>query len=103
MPDDLWSKGKCALKVLQYMASGMPAVASPVGMNADLIRDGVNGMGPTTVEAWVKAVTLLAGDPALRARLGAAGRRTVEEGYALSVTAPKMAGILRAAAEGRRP
>ena len=103
MPDDPWSKGKCALKVLQYMASGVPAVASPVGMNADLIRPGVNGMAPGALDEWVKAVALLASDPALRARLGAAGRRTVEEGYALSVTAPRMAQILRAVAEGGRP
>ena len=103
MPDDPWSKGKCALKILQYMASGVPAVASPVGMNADLIRQGENGIAPTTVDEWVKAVSLLASDPGLRARMGAAGLRTVEEGYALSVTAPRMEGILRAVAEGRRP
>ena len=103
MPDDPWSKGKCALKLLQYMASGVPAVASPVGMNADVIRDGENGFSPGTVGGWISALQLLAGDPALRARIGAAGRATVEEGYTLSVTAPRLAGILRAVAAGKRP
>lgn len=100
LPEDPWSKGKCALKLLQYMASGVPAVASPVGMNADVIRDGENGFAPATTEAWIEAIRRLAADPALRARIGAAGRRTVEEGYALAVTAPKLAGILRAVVEG---
>lgn len=98
LPDDPWSKGKCALKLLQYMASGVPAVASPVGMNADVVRHGENGFAPSTVDGWIEAVRALASDPGLRARLGAAGRRTVEEGYALSVTAPRLAVILRDAA-----
>lgn len=103
LPDDPWSKGKCALKLLQYMASGVPAVASPVGMNADVIRDGENGFAPTTVEGWIAAVRTLAADPALRERMGRAGRRTVEEDYALSVMVPRLAAILRAVAAGTRP
>ena len=95
LPDDPWSKGKCALKLLQYMACGVPAVASPVGMNADVLRNGQNGFAPAGMEDWIKTVRTLAADPALRARLGAAGRGTVEEGYALASAAPKMAALLR--------
>ncbi len=102
LPDDPWSKGKCALKLLQYMASGVPAVASPVGMNADVIRHGENGFAPTTVAGWIEAIRALA-DPSLRERMGKAGRKTVAEGYALSVTAPRLAAILRAVAAGTRP
>ncbi len=95
LPDDPWSKGKCGLKLLQYMASGVPAVASPVGMNADVLVDGVNGFSPATVEEWLLAVRQLKDDPELRKRMGAAGRKTVEEGYALSVTAPRLAALLQ--------
>jgi glycosyltransferase involved in cell wall biosynthesis len=103
LPDDPWSKGKCALKLLQYMASGVPAVASPVGMNADVVRHGENSFAPTTAEGWTKAIRTLAADPALRERMGRAGRRTVAEGYALSVMVPRLAAILRAVAAGMRP
>lgn len=97
MPDDPWSRGKCALKLLQYMASGVPAVASPVGMNADVLRDGENGFArrASDVAGWVEAVARLASDPALRARLGAEGRQTVEAGFSLAAAAPRMAKALR--------
>ncbi len=103
LPEDPWSKGKCALKLLQYMASGVPAVASPVGMNADVIVDGVNGFAPKTVEEWCSAVRRLKEDAALRARMGAAGRKTLEEGYSLDVTGPRLAGMLKAVVEGLAP
>ncbi len=85
VPDDPWSRGKCGLKVLQYQAAGLPVVANPVGVQATLVRDGETGFQAETAEQWVRTIRWLAGDPALRRRLGAAGRRQVEEGYSVAV------------------
>ena len=80
LPDDLWSRGKCGLKVLQYQAAGLPVVANPVGCQAEMIRPGENGFLATTPDEWVDAVRQLAGDPELRRRMGrpaaGASRRT---------------------------
>jgi glycosyltransferase involved in cell wall biosynthesis len=83
MPDDLWSRGKCGLKVLQYQAAGLPIVANPVGVHQKMIRPGVDGFLAATGDAWVDAIRALAGDPALRTRLGRAARQTVEANYSV--------------------
>lgn len=85
LPDDRWSPGKCGLKILQYQAAGLPVVANPVGMHRTLVRNGETGFLAETFEEWRTAVTSLTDDPALRRRLGHAGRRQVEEGYAVDV------------------
>src|SRR5262245_5492943 len=80
--DEPWSRGKCAYKLLQYMAAGVPAVGSDVGMNADLIQSGQNGLLARTPRDWVDALASLASDAALRAQLGRAGRETARDyGY----------------------
>ncbi len=84
LPDDLWSRGKCGLKVLQYQAAGLPIVANPVGCQADMIRPGEDGFLATTPAEWVDAVRRLADDPDLRGRMGAAARRRVEADYSVS-------------------
>lgn len=81
LPDDPWSLGKCGLKVLQYMAAGLPVLANPVGMNCEMVIPGETGLLATTPEEWADAVERLAGDPALRKRLGRAGRQLVEEQF----------------------
>ncbi|HLG02326.1 MAG TPA: glycosyltransferase family 4 protein [Bacteroidia bacterium] len=83
LPDDEWAKGKCGLKGLQYMALGIPTVMSPVGVNTEIISDGVNGFLATTTEEWVGCITRLIDSPALRAEIGAAARRTVEQKYSV--------------------
>jgi glycosyltransferase involved in cell wall biosynthesis len=83
LPDTPWARGKCALKLLQYMAAGVPVVASPVGVNADIVKDGENGLLASTPAQWAQALEALAADPGLRARLGDAGRATVEAGFSL--------------------
>ena len=83
VPDDPWSRGKCGLKVLQYHAAGLPVIANAVGVQADFVRDGETGFRAATTDEWVNAVRALASDPALRARLGAAGRKQVEERYSV--------------------
>lgn len=93
--DGLWERGKCALKLIQYMACGLPVVVSPIGMNLQLVRDGANGFLARGVTGWVKALTALRDDKALRGRIGGLGRRKVEEEYSLQVTAPRMAELIR--------
>jgi len=83
LPDSPWAEGKCALKLLQYMAAGVPVVASPVGVNADIVSHGENGLLASSPAEWAAALADLAADPALRARLGDAGRATVEAGFSL--------------------
>jgi glycosyltransferase involved in cell wall biosynthesis len=103
LTDDEWSRGKCGFKAIQFMACGVPVVASPVGVNKDIIEDGVNGFLASSQAEWVDKLERLIADPALRARLGAAGRKTIEQRYSLTVQGPHMADLLRDAARaGRR-
>jgi glycosyltransferase involved in cell wall biosynthesis len=83
IPDDPWSRGKCGLKVLQYMAAGLPVVANPVGVQAEMIRHGENGFLAETADQWVHAIQRLVRDPELRRRMGRAGRRRVEEEFSV--------------------
>lgn len=83
IPDDPWSRGKCGLKVLQYMAAGLPVIANPVGVHPEMIQHGHNGYLATTEAEWVAAVQALASDPARRRAMGTAGRKIVEDRYSL--------------------
>lgn len=96
MPDDAWSRGKCGLKALQYMALGIPTVCSPVGVNAEIIRDGENGFLASTEAEWVDRLSRLLESEDLRRRIGAAGRRTVEERFDGAHHARRVADIFRA-------
>ncbi len=98
LSDDPWSRGKCGMKALQYMALGIPPVVAPVGVNATIVRHGQNGLHATSEDEWVEALLRLLDDPALRARLGAEARRTVEASYGATVVAPRVAAIFREAA-----
>ena len=102
LPDTPFERGKCGYKLIQYMACGLPVVASPVGVNCEIVEHGLNGFLAQTEEEWIKALSTLRDSPDLRARLGAAGRRKIEEHYCVQVTAPRLHGILcEAAAQGR--
>lgn len=102
LPDEPWERGKCGYKLIQYMACGIPVVASPVGVNTDIVIPGVNGVLADTPDQWFAALTRLAGDPALRARQGAEGRRRVEEWYSLQAQAPRLVAMLQEAVRRRR-
>jgi glycosyltransferase involved in cell wall biosynthesis len=96
--DDEWSRGKCGMKALQYMALGIPPVVSPVGVNATIIRDGVNGLYACTEEQWIDRIALLLENEPLRRSLGKEARRTIEESYSARAHAPRVAKILIEAA-----
>jgi len=83
LPDDEWAKGKCALKGLQYMALGTPTVMSPVGVNADIIQDGLNGFLARSEEDWFEKLSRLIESPRLREELGNAARETVRRSYSV--------------------
>lgn len=98
LPDDAWSKGKCGLKALQFMALGIPTICSPVGVNTDIIQNGENGFIADTEDEWVEKLDALLGSVELRNRLGHAGRITVEQRYSADVQAPRVFDIFRSVA-----
>lgn len=83
VPDDPWSRGKCGYKLIQYMACGLPTVASPVGVNARIVVDGETGFLARTLGDWPPALRKLLDDPALRRRMGSEGRVIVDRDYSL--------------------
>jgi len=99
LDNDIWSRGKCGLKALQYMAVGLPCICSPVGVNKEIIQDGVNGFLANSREEWLEKLRLLIENPDLRKKLGQAGREAVEEKYSLKVNAPKLKYVVEEAGE----
>lgn len=93
--DDAWSRGKCGFKALQFMACGVPVVASRVGVHNEMIESGVNGVLAQSAQEWLSAMEWLLDDLAARRRLGAAGRKTVEDRYSVAVNAPKFLAAVR--------
>ena len=102
IPDDDWARGKCAMKALLYMSMGVPTICSPVGANRDVIEHGKNGFLAAAPEEWSARIQELAADPSLRRRLGAEGRRTVEERYSMTGCANLFAGVVREVIQGQR-
>jgi glycosyltransferase involved in cell wall biosynthesis len=94
LPDNLWTRGKAGFKAIQYMAVGVPVVASPVGMLKDLIKDGVNGFLAASEEEWIKKISMLIEDPELRSRVGSNGRKDAEKAYSMDVAVLKLADII---------
>ena len=99
--DDVWTRGKGAMKALLYMAVGVPVVASPVGVTPKVVQHGVNGLLAATEDEWVEHLLALAGDPQLRSKLGAAGRATIEQWYSPAVQVPRLAEVLRSVIDER--
>tara|TARA_R110002096_G_scaffold281675_2_gene475761 strand:+ start:3421 stop:4500 length:1080 start_codon:yes stop_codon:yes gene_type:complete len=99
LPQTPWARGKCGYKLIQYMACGLPVVASPVGVNRDIVEHGVNGFLAESDDEWRAAIRMLLNDPELRRRMGAAGRRKVQEQYSLQVWGHRLAELLRTVAE----
>lgn len=99
LPDRPFERGKCGYKLIQYMACARPVVASPIGVNNQLVQDGVNGFLATDTRAWVAAIRALHGNGELRDVMGRRGRELVERHYCLQVTAPRLAALLQRTAQ----
>ena len=95
MPDNNWTKGKCGFKALLCMSVGIPTVCSKVGVNSEIVKDGVNGFLASNKEEWLKKLSILIESPNLRTKLALRGRKTVEEKYSVKVYASKFLEILQ--------
>jgi len=102
LPDNEWTRYKCGLKLIQYMALAIPAIASPVGVNIDIVRHGETGYLPQTPAEWVDCLGRLLSDPSLREKIGQAGREQIVARYSLDQTTPKFIQTLEQAAAGNR-
>ena len=95
IPNDEWAKGKCGLKGLSYMACGVATVMSPVGVNTDIIQQGVNGYLANTDQEWIDCLSLLIEKPELRQQIGKAGRDTVVQNYSVNANKVKYLEVLK--------
>ncbi len=102
LDDTPWTRAKCSFKLLQYMALGIPSVASPVGMNSEVVDDGVNGWLASTPEQWFDCLDQLLGSKELRLRFAAAGRQTALDKYSLEVLTPRLVDLLENVEKWRR-
>lgn len=96
--DGPWERGKCGLKLIQYMGCGKPVVASPIGVNESIVTEGETGYFAGNHDEWVAQLKHLADDRELARRLGQNGYERVKEQYCLSVTAPKLIELIRSVA-----
>lgn len=101
LPDDEWTRGKGGFKLLQYLSMGIPAVATPVGINSEIIQDGITGFLTNSKEEWIRKLSLLIENPGLRQKMGMAGRQTVEEKFSLEINAPKILSIFEEVYQSR--
>lgn len=84
IPDDLWSRGKCGLKILQYQAAGLPVLTTPVGVHPEMVRPGENGELPRSDDEWLEAIRRFADDPTARNQMGQAARDAVGRDYSIA-------------------
>jgi len=94
LPDNLWEKGKCGYKLIQYMACGKPVIASPVGVNSEIVKHGTNGFLAHSRKEWLKALDLLYADHELRHKMGNAGREKVESAYCIQATGRRFVNLI---------
>jgi glycosyltransferase involved in cell wall biosynthesis len=82
-PNQEWDVYKCGLKLIQYLAVGVPGIAAPVGVNAEILDDNRNGFSAQTTDEWLQALRTLTGDTSLRQEMGQRGRQTVIDRYSI--------------------
>ena len=102
LPDGPWEKGKCAYKLIQYMACSVPVIASPVGVNIDVVNGSLCGLLADDSAQWEAALLQLLESPEQRLLLGNAGRKAVENRYSLQVQAPLLRQIFNSAIQPGR-
>lgn len=101
--DSPWERGKCGYKLIQYMACGVPVVASPVGVNCEIVEKGKTGYLPDSLDEWRKTLFyLLKEKPEVRARMGSDGRARVRQWYSTEVQGSRIVEVLRSAKLVRR-
>ena len=93
--DDAWTRGKCALRILNYFAAGVAVVCSPVGANAEVVTPGETGEHATTPEQWYEAISRLATDAARRMKMAKAGQDRARDEYSIRSLTPKLATVLQ--------
>jgi glycosyltransferase involved in cell wall biosynthesis len=98
--DTPFVRGKCGYKLIQYMAAGKPVVASPVGMNLEIVEHGRCGYLASTSDEWLSALRALCANSEARQSMGAQGRLTVEQRYCLQVTGPRIAQLFHEISAG---
>ena len=87
-PNQEWDIYKCGLKLIQYLAVGVPGIAAPVGVNSEILDNNQNGMAAQTTEEWLAALRLLCTNPEIRQQMGKRGRKTVEQKYSIQANYP---------------
>ena len=92
--DGPFERGKCGYKLIQYMASGLPVIASPVGVNQQIVEPGVNGYLAESPAHWLDALREVGENKEKRILMGQAGRRKAEQLYNLQGTAPRLLNLL---------
>ncbi|MDC1150375.1 glycosyltransferase family 4 protein [Gammaproteobacteria bacterium] len=95
LPDNPWTRGKCGYKLIQYMACGLPVVASSVGVNCDIVENGINGFLVDNDDDWQKAIEKLLNDPDLRREMGKAGRKKIEQQFSLQTWGPRVSKMFK--------
>ena len=94
LTDDVWTRGKCGLKLVQYLAVGVPVVCSPVGANKEIVADGKVGLWARDDKEWIERLSLLITNPDFRQKMGELGRERIEQKYSLQAIAPKLVDML---------
>jgi glycosyltransferase involved in cell wall biosynthesis len=98
LANGIWERGKCSYKMLAYMASGLPTVVSPVGMNVDVLAAGDVGFGAVTDDEWIDALRFLVDEPDSARSLGLNGRQVVQSAYDVESVADRLAQALTSVA-----
>jgi len=99
LEDTPWQRGKCGYKLIQYMGRARPVVASPVGVNREIVQNGKTGYLATSSEEWAEAIAALRLDSERAAAMGEAGYERVQARYSLEGNAPLVADVLRSASQ----
>lgn len=97
--DSNWERGKCGYKLIQYMGCSLPVVASPVGLNTEIVANGVNGFLASTEEEWASSLEILLTQGKVRQSMGKFGRAKVEAQYCIQKLGPKVVELLKQVAK----
>ena len=94
LTDDVWTRGKCGLKLVQYLAVGVPVICSPVGANKEIVVDGEVGFWARNQREWIEKLSMLIENPELRSTMGKKGRERIAQAYSLQAMAPTLIDML---------